>query len=272
MPSPPTTFVFPMAGESRRFFDAGYQTPKYQLPVDERTMFDHVLLGFERYFACAHFVFILRPDSGAAEFTASRAEALGIQSFDLVSLAGPTLGQADTVLLGLSQLDTPASHSITIFNIDTIRPNFSLPEDPEFMQADGFLETFPGEGNRWSFVVPKGDSPQVLATREKVRVSDHCSTGLYHFRHFGDFCQAIASQRALGEDAELYVAPIYNHLIAAGKTILWYPIEASEVLHVGTPSEYRQYRSQLATTPIKLPLQTTRKSGLRSRLPRAKAS
>ena len=42
--------IIPMAGESSRFFNAGYTVPKYMLPLGSETVFDKAIKSFKDYF------------------------------------------------------------------------------------------------------------------------------------------------------------------------------------------------------------------------------
>jgi molybdopterin-guanine dinucleotide biosynthesis protein A len=50
-------FVIAMAGESRRFREAGYGD-KYRLPLNGVPLFDHAVGSFSHYFASAEFLFV----------------------------------------------------------------------------------------------------------------------------------------------------------------------------------------------------------------------
>jgi hypothetical protein len=135
------------------------------------------------------------------------------------------------------------SGALTIFNIDTFRPGFAFPGEP-LASADGWLEVFRGAGANWSYVKPApGPGPWALETAEKRPISDLCCTGLYHFARAADFRAALAAERCAPQARELYVAPLYNHLIAAGARIGWRLIERSEVAFCGTPAEYEGLNS-----------------------------
>lgn len=221
-----------MAGRSQRFLDAGYDRPKYRLDLHGRSVFAHAVGSFAADFATRPFLFITAP--GAAPFVLSEAEHLGIASCEVVELAHPTAGQAETVEQGIGGHDGP----LTIFNIDTFRPGFAFP-DGLFETADGWLEVFKGSGPNWSYVEPTpGPEPWAARTAEKIEISDLCCTGLYHFARAGDFRAALAAERAAPQAAELYVAPLYNHLIARGARIAWRLVDRAEVVFCGTPAEY----------------------------------
>jgi hypothetical protein len=226
--------VIPMAGRSQRFYDAGYDRPKFQLGLGGRSVFAHAVGSFAASFGARPFLFVAAAE--AAAFVRAEARALGVGDFEVVSLTAPTAGQAATVERGLDA--TGWEGPLTIFNIDTFRPGFTFPDEP-LASADGWLEVFRGAGANWSYVRPApGPEPWALETAEKRPISDLCCTGLYHFARACDFRAALAAERARPQAAELYVAPLYNHLIGRGHRIGWRLIEPAEVVFCGTPSEY----------------------------------
>ena len=230
--------VIPMAGVSRRFTEAGYARPKYELFLDGRAVFDHAIGGFEALFAHEAFLFVVMGAEAAAFVTAAVAR-LGIADARIARLGAPTAGQAETVSLGLAQADASPGAPLTIFNIDTFRPNYRPPAGP-LADMDGWLEVFRGEGANWSYVRPApGADPIALETAEKRPISDLCCTGLYHFARAADFETALAAERAAPSMNELYVAPLYNHLIARGLCVGYRLIERDEVVFCGTPEEYQ---------------------------------
>ncbi len=240
-------FVIPMAGESRRFYEAGYAEPKYRLMVGHRSVFAHAVGSFVHYFRTDAFIFIVR-DADAAEFVRHETKTLGIEQATIVALDRPTAGQAETVLLGLDRAETPDDRSIAIFNIDTFRPGYRAPAPVADPSCAGYVEVFRGEGAGWSFVAPHPEHPGEAAyVVEKDQVSDLCSTGLYYFRRAGDFRWAYhhpEPPRSAAERKERYVAPLYNALIARGDRIAFELIAASEVIFCGTPEQYEQLRDR----------------------------
>lgn len=228
--------VIPMVGKSSRFFQAGYTRPKYELMVGGRSVFAHAVASFEAYFGSEFFLFLVRGDYGAEAFVRQELVSLGVRHFELVVFEQETAGQADTVYQGLQRMQS-AQHggALTIFNIDTFRPGFTMPA----LDCDGYLEVFEGEGEHWSFVRPGADGT-VLETTEKVRISNLCSDGLYYFRDRSLFEDAFrhAANNGLRVRAEFYIAPLYNYLIAAGRDIRYVTVDAGQIVFCGTPGEY----------------------------------
>lgn len=230
-----------MAGLSRRFAEAGYALPKYRLPLHGRTVFEHAVSSFEAYFSDTPFLFVTRAGQGAEAFVRGACAAMGVADARVVELERPTRGQAETVALGVRAQGEDAAGGLTIFNIDTFRPGFRHP--PNVAEIDGYLEVFRGSGANWSYVRPRGPGDDRAAeTTEKRPVSDLCCTGLYHFasaeRFLGAFDAAAAAPAAELQGGELYVAPLYNRLIAEGCDIRWTLVERAEVQFCGTPGEY----------------------------------
>lgn len=234
--------VFPMAGLSSRFSNAGFDKPKYMLDVDSNTVFYHAINSFKRYFKEHEFLFIFRDIQDTNSFINKECRKLGLENYKAVCLDKPTDGQAETVYIGLKKANVSESESVLIFNIDTFRPNFELPETLDLIDIDGYLEVFEAEGDHWSFVLPESDgSNKVLKTTEKDRISSLCSSGLYYFReaidYFGTFERIIEIDDRTKN--EFYIAPMYNYLIKQGKDIRYAQISLDEIVFCGTPNEYK---------------------------------
>jgi hypothetical protein len=238
--------VIPMAGLSRRFTEAGYNLPKYMLPLQGRSVFAHAVESFRTSFETLPFLFIARDVAGTGAFLEAECRALGITDARVQLLQSPTAGQAETVELGLREAGVSDAEPITIFNIDTFRPGFRFPTDNWWSGSAGYLEVFRGEGANWSYVRPApGKEPVVLETAEKRPISNLCCTGLYHFAQAGEFHRALSLERAEPTASELYVAPLYNHVIAAGGRVHYDIVPSGDVIFCGVPSEY----SALLATP-----------------------
>ncbi len=242
--------VFPMAGRGQRFVDAGYRQPKFMLELAGTSVFRHVLEGFSSLFGAEKFLFVMTYDTQIAAFVDSGCAAMGLAAPLLAILDAPTRGQAETVALGLQQAAIDAAEPLTIFNIDTLRPNFAYPANMDLNRIDGYLEVFKGAGDGWSFVRPQpGNGGRVAETAEKKRISDLCCSGLYHFRTASLFTDAF--QGALGDadwplvNGEYYVAPLYNRLIAAGADIRYHLIAENEIAFCGTPEQYAELSRQM---------------------------
>ena len=96
--------VIPMAGLSSRFFKAGFDVPKYQLMLHEKTVFARALLSFQAYFDSDLFLLIIRDVYDTKAFVERELQHLGIKHYHICVLDAETEGQAHTVYLGLQSL------------------------------------------------------------------------------------------------------------------------------------------------------------------------
>ncbi|EKA7211609.1 glycosyltransferase family 2 protein [Campylobacter jejuni] len=235
--------IFPMAGLSSRFAKAGYDKPKYMLDLKGNSVFFHAVNSFKKYFKDFKFIFIYRDIENTSNFIKEECEKLGIKSYESVRLKQETLGQAHTVRLGLDRANIKDDESILIFNIDTFRPNFSLPTTLDFCKIDGYLEVFEANGEQWSFVLAD-ENDNVIKTAEKERISSLCSSGLYYFKKTKDFKEIFDRMKTENDfsKGELYIAPMYNYLIKKGLLIKYHKISLDEIVFCGTPDEYERVK------------------------------
>ena len=235
-----------MAGLSRRFTEAGYKKPKYMLEAHGKSLFAHAVSSFERYFKSLPFLFVARDTQSTRSFIQGECEKLGIRNFKIIILQHETRGQAETVALGLELAAIDDFEPLTVFNIDTFRPNFKFPTAFDIETVDGYLEVFPGTGNNWSYV--RADPTmvnKVIETTEKIPISNLCCTGLYHFRSVKLFKTAYLSfnngDYKKFNITELFIAPMYNILLRDYSDVRFDLIEKDEVIFCGIPSEYNDF-------------------------------
>ncbi len=245
--------VFPMVGLSSRFAKAGYDKPKYMLKVDRNTVFYHSVIGFKKLFKNVKVLFIYRDIQNTKEFITSECKKMGLTDYKTIELNNPTDGQAETVYLGLKKSKIE-NNSMIVFNIDTFRSNFYLPEELDFQKIDGYLEVFEDKGEHWSFVLPENNnSNKVIETAEKNRISSLCSSGLYYFKNISEFNKTFEKIIALNDRVknEFFIAPMYNYLIKDKKDIRYFKINLDEIVFCGTPDEFLKCKDKKYNTTHK---------------------
>lgn len=233
-----------MAGRSSRFYKAGYTQPKFMLPLgDNSNVFRESILSFEKYFHKDNFLFITRIDDGSKAFVEKECEQLGITNFQIVSVEFETRGQADSVALGLKRAKIEnILDSLYIFNIDSIRREFTKPSQEFLFGTAGFLEVFKGEGKHWSFAEP-AENNLVKRTTEKIRISDLCSNGLYYFSTIKCFQDAFGKLENLKDYNELFIAPMFNLLLEDGHQVKYRLLNNDQTLFSGIPAEYEHLKN-----------------------------
>lgn len=238
--------VFPMSGLSSRFSKAGYLSNKYKLDLYGNSVFHHIVSQFKKANLTDGFVFIHNGNNFDENFISQACTSVGLKTgeYHIVKLNGETRGQAETVFKGVENINFDKSERLIIYNIDSIRLDFDLPKEIKELDVDGYLEVFEGEGDHWSFALPKDeDSDELFLEVEKVaekqRISKYCSNGLYHFKSFSIFKDAYENElEKFDGKGELFVAPLYNHLVEAKKSIYMRKVSIKETVFCGTPQEY----------------------------------
>lgn len=234
--------VITMAGLGSRFRAAGYTVPKFQVEAHGHTLFAwsiHSLRGFLD--AGAEVVFVAREADEAGGFIDDQARALRIAAHRLVHVRELTDGQATSALLGLDGVED--NRPLVVYNIDT------LVEPPAFdaahMRGDGWIPCFAGVGDAWSFV-RADEEGRVLEVREKQRISEHATLGLYAFGSVGQYRMLYDehfSEAGGMEHGERYIAPMYNRLVQAGGEVWMTSVDPALVHPLGTPDEVDAFTS-----------------------------
>jgi hypothetical protein len=222
------TLVIPIAGNSRRFFDAGYSSVKYKLPAfKKKSILWNILSYINRD---QKLIIILNKKYNDKKWLEKTLFDLKFSYHEIIEIAD-TDGQLTSVLIGLKgSTIVDDNDELLIYNGDTIR---HIPFDVDFKGISGVIEVFKKEGEHWSFTDNLG---RVKIVREKERISDYCSTGLYGFSSVSLFFEyAVKSEKFRGEK---FIAPIYNKLIEDGFKVYSFLSDADSFTLCGTPSEY----------------------------------
>ncbi len=244
--------VIPMAGLSSRFFNAGYDRPKYMLEAHDKTLFSHSVLSFKAYFSSEKFVFIVLDAYDTPNFVKGECRKIGLSNYEVVILNRPTKGQAETVYLGLNRLplDYLKDEKMFIFNIDTFRPGFKFPDNFDLSSVDGYLETFVGKGKNWSNIEPSpAGNFEISRTAEKQEISEYCCTGLYYFSSVSLYNSTFRSYTEEVDkycnSGELYIAPMYNVLLEKKLSVKYTVIDRDQVIFCGVPEEFVEFKNSL---------------------------
>jgi hypothetical protein len=231
-----------MAGEGRRFREAGYQVPKYAISAHGRSLFSWSLESLRSFIDGGwRFIFVVRRADAARAFIAEEAKRLGITLFSVVELDRTTDGQATSALLGGEPI-ADAAAPIAIYNIDTYVEARALPVSA--IRGDGWMPCFPGPGDGWSFVRVEEASGRAVEIREKKRISTHATVGLYYFSSLALYRATYERYYAVPEHlerGERYIAPMYNQLVAEGSAVYIAEVPFDAVHPLGTPQELRDF-------------------------------
>lgn len=224
-----------MAGRGSRFLKQGYNQPKFMIEVKGKTLFQWSMNSLDNFSANASWHFVTLKGHEASAFIGQQCSKLGIKEYSVTELTDLTSGQAESAIAAFDKCDLNAP--CLIYNIDThVSPEALLPED---IKGEGWVPCFDMPGDHWSFV-KLGPDGCAVEVREKKRISNMCSIGLYWFATphlFLDAYNSIYVEGAQLEAGETYIAPLYNQLIDDGRCVSASMIPADAVIPLGTPEE-----------------------------------
>ena len=214
-----------MAGSGTRTSDQ-YESPKPLILLDDRPLFSWALAGLPLDLASEIRVVTNKRVAKNPDFDKLMKKFMPTElKISVEVLEKPTSGQAETVLLGTTDLNR--ENGILIFNCDTFISD-DFPRD--FEKWDGLLGTFKSSNPGMSYVETVGN--RVIRTAEKQVISDKASTGLYYFGSRELFESAFLRTE---HQKESYVAPMFNSMISDGLEIGYF---GTEIVHpLGTSDE-----------------------------------
>jgi dTDP-glucose pyrophosphorylase len=231
-----------MAGLGSRFKAKGYAVPKYKIMVKGRSLFSWSMESLRHFFTGNHITFVVRREDDPRSFIEKELAAFGVKNATIISLDEVTDGQATTVIKALPTLrQQEANASLLIYNIDTfVEPRCLRPSD---VRGDGWIPCFPGRGDAWSFF--RVDSQgRVIEAKEKVRISNNASIGMYYFGSLDLFECAYHAFFGNGLPnglRERYVAPMYQWMIDKNMELWVHSVNEDAVHPLGTPDEVDQF-------------------------------
>lgn len=225
--------VIPMAGRGSRYANQGVTTPKPLIPVAGRPMVAWALDSV-RDIPHSELIFIALAEHEAKHQVSSLLRDIAGPAVQIIFLDEVTEGQLCTVLTARHCLDT--DEDVLIGSADTLVISDigkHIAQRPP--EVRGIISVADMPGDRWSFARTNGNG-QVLEVAEKVRISDHASTGLYYFASGRELLQVADEMISTGEKTrgEYYVIPVYQKYISRGWSVII--SVAEEMWDLGTPA------------------------------------
>lgn len=234
--------VITMAGRGSRFYEAGYNTPKYEIMAHDRSLFEWSMLSLKNFFTPdCKVIFVCLRENKSSEFVLHHTNALGLKDVHIVEVEELTDGQATSAYLSREfwNPDWP----LLVYNIDTyVKPHALTPADIR-TGSDGWVPCFKVPGDHWSFV-KLGEDGWAVDLAEKQRISDYASIGLYWFGNAGqyvDLYDRFFSEPLNLVHGEKYIAPLYRQLLIEGGKVSLSDLQLSDVHVLGTPAELKQF-------------------------------
>jgi dTDP-glucose pyrophosphorylase len=223
-----------MAGQGRRFADAGYAMPKALVPALGRPMISWALESLPRRAPHAYVFVCLREHLDRFRLDEVIEQQLGAAP-TIVAVSDTPPGQAATVLRAEEYL---TEEPLLIHNVDTFFGcDFSFIEDASISGAIPYTHSI---DPAMSFL-QMDTHGVVTAVAEKKQISSHATVGCYYFARGVDFASAARQMiaRNVQVQSEFFVGPVYNELLARGDRVLG--VRARFMWDLGTPEKLQHF-------------------------------
>jgi capsule biosynthesis phosphatase len=237
--------VIPMAGEGKRFKDDGILEPKYMIKVKHKTLFEWSIdslpinISKKIIFVCL--------EEHEKKFNVNKFiknimdKKYPNSKYEVVYVKETTGGQVETVLHA-KHLVRP-ENSLMIYNIDTYFISTRLKTKILTLKnknIDGLLGCFKSNDENLSFV-KLNEKGLVEEVKEKEKISEYASTGLYIFTRAKQFFKTgeemIKNENKVKN--EYYVSEIYNMLLKSNAKFEIDVVE--EFTPLGTPNDLKKF-------------------------------
>lgn len=227
--------ILTMNGKYSRFREAGYNIPKYLLPIGNRSILSEILHYLahnpiiENVYLIANY-----DDSSFMGHVKKIMEAHGIARENLIMMAD-TKGQAETAYKAIKHIHP--NGAVVFHNIDTILYNRDMNLVASILkECDGYIDVFRSQNHAYSYVVEKDGLVNMIS--EKVLVSNLATSGLYGFRDAEEF--------TFHEDGFTYISEVYKDMIQHGRTVRAGKVhDEKDTVVLGTPDDYLTFSMSL---------------------------
>lgn len=242
--------IIPIAGEGRRFVDAGYPDKPF-VDVKGKPLIEVVLNSLpESWKKQATFTFITRPEHSPR--LKPLFKSIGID-YQIVESPTTTKGAACSVLLAKKLILTAAGERpLIIVNGDQIVKfsvlNFNtlanlLRAGSYAKEVTGVIPVFKARGPKWSYA-ELDSMNRVTYVAEKDPISQWATCGIYFWSNTNAFfdCAANMIYNERKVNNEYYVAPVYNEIVKykfLDGTVL--ALEVDQMIGLGTPEDVKAY-------------------------------
>jgi HAD superfamily hydrolase (TIGR01509 family) len=233
--------VIPMAGEGKRFLEAGYTFPKPLIEtIDHKPMIQLVveninLPEYKHIFVCRGWQYRKYALKYLLALIAPNSKSIVVDEL--------TDGAACTVLKASNYFDN--ANELIIANSDQI-VGIEVKDFVSEMReknADGGILCFESTHPKWSYARVEND--RVVEVAEKKPISHNATVGIYYFKHGRDFIKyanrmIVADKRV---NNEFYICPVFNEMIADNKFIAHSRVETDQMFGLGDPESLERFLS-----------------------------
>ena len=236
--------IFPLAGPSELFTNAGYTYPKPLVEVGGRTMIDLVLQNPSNIKREHNFLFIIKEED-AIKYHMDNTLRLLKPGCEIIKLKKHTKGALCSTLMAVDMLSS--DDSLLVLNGDqVIDADFN--EIDEYWQrenADAGIVTFKSVHPRWSYArIEKGE---VVQTAEKNPISNHAIAGYYYCKKASDYFEAAyqSIKNDVQLDGNFFISPVVNEYVLRNQKVVEHPILPEKYHSFYSPQMLMEYERKI---------------------------
>jgi dTDP-glucose pyrophosphorylase len=237
--------LVPMAGDSSRFEDAGYQYPKNLVEIEGKPLMERVLRQLDRL---GDLICLVRREENLRFHTADAVRLL-VPGATVVEVPTLDSGAACTALLAIEEIEP--NEPLLVFNGDQIMAGdlWAITAEFEERGLDGGVVVFEAVHPRWSYVKTDHEG-LVVEAAEKRPISKQATAGTYWYRRGSDFVKALMDMilKDAQVDGRFYICPAFNEMVLDDARIGVHEIAPSEYFSLATPQGVELYAEHLAGT------------------------
>ena len=235
-----------LAGQSKRFYNAGYKKPKFLLPIGSSTVISEVVKKFDDNDT---FHFVLTEEQITENHNLKDYIKNLRKNIHLNIIKSHNLGPVYSALQAKSiRDDSSIIISYCDFLIDWDYKKFKR----EIYGYDGAIVSFKGfhpssfTGTLYCYLKIK--NKLITELREKKSFTtkpsnEFASAGIYYFKNFGIFkkngYRALEDKKMVKKYKEIYVSLPYTYLLNEKTNILNFEVE--RFVSLGTPKDYEEF-------------------------------
>jgi len=235
-----------LAGQSKRFYNAGYKKPKFLLPIGNSTVISEVVKKFDDNDT---FHFVLTEEQVTENHNLKDYIKNLRKNIHLNIIKSHNLGPVYSALQAKSiRDDSSIIISYCDFLIDWDYKKFKR----EIYGYDGAIVSFKGfhpssfTGTLYCYLKIK--DKLITELREKKSFTtqpsnEFASTGIYYFKNFSIFkkngYRALKDKKMVKKYKEIYVSLPYTYLLNEKTNILNFEVE--RFVSLGTPKDYEEF-------------------------------
>lgn len=225
--------VLPMAGEGRRFKEAGYPEIKPMVPVNGIPMLHKVVKNIQHFANPRCFLFVTLAD----KYRGGRLVLPDVPYEEIYT--PPTRGTVETVLKAARELQT--DEPVLVANCDQM-VDLETHEWRVPIARFGSILTFSSQNPAHSYVDVDG-SGRIKTIREKDPYTRNAVVGLYYFARGYDLVTACYQvvRRDETVKGEFYLSSALQQLIDNGKDLDAFYVNPERVHMLGTPEQLAAY-------------------------------